>query len=295
MATLTLEPVDRGARCRLTEEQWAVAAALTDLAQLPVWARPLTALTDAEPTGAGPTDATADEAKAVQPVELDDALSEAIALRGTAILEIEVTAVAGDRGVLGVLWTDGTVGSALVRGVDVRRDGGTTASRPRPGVEVSAFGFPRLLDEVLRLVPEAPVTVEAGEADVPLEISVALARALREGNGPVVEALTADLELAEPPAIVDAVARTLDGSLVVTARSAGRADVSAGSWLRCDAGWVELARLPGDVVRHSPRTRADVGRTVLFDITGRVSTALSSARPAADDGDVATDDPEDQR
>lgn len=270
MAALAFAPLDQGTRIRLTEEQWAVASALTDLAALPPWVGP------AAGPPAGPAGAAEPE-----PVELDDALAEALTLRSTALLEIEVAATAGDRGVLGVLWTDGSVGSALVRGVDVRREP-PAASRPRPGIEVSAFPASRLLPEVQRLVPEATNSVGAVTADVPLELSVALGRALREGNGPVVRALTAELGLAEPPAVVDALARTMDGSLVITARSVGRHDVSAGSWLRCAAGWVELLRVPGDVVRHRPVTREDVDRTVLHDVAGRLGRALRAASP--DDG-----------
>ncbi len=278
MALLTLEPIDQGSRCRFTEDQWRVAVALADVGSLPGWAAPLD-LPDLRDDHAAP-----------QPVELSDALAEAVALRAGAVLEVEVSAVAGTRGVLALVRTDGVIASALVRGVEVRVQAGVTSTRLRPGVEVSAFPVARLLGEVMRLVPEAPVTVPAAEAVVPVELTVALGRALREGNGRVAQAILADLGLAEPPAVLDALVRTADGSLMLTTRSGGRADVSVGSWLRCAAGWVELAPAPEGTVRHTPRTRDEIARTLLFDVTGRFDAALraSGTRPDDGNGDEAT-------
>lgn len=339
MTTLTLERLDNGARCRFTEDQWSVAAALAGPEGLPEWARPLTDLqpadaeasstetsiteaptaqapeTEATPAGAEDADVPADDAKtpaddaetrsdadgsthdteaptesgaapgeAARPetVELDDALSEAVAMRSTAVIEIELRAVAGERGVLAMLWTDGRVGASLVRGVELRPQGGATASRLRPGVEVSAFGVDRLVDEAMRLVPPAENTVGATEAVVPKELSVALARALREGNGRVVDAIVADLGLESAPPVLDAVARSMDGSLTVVTRSVGSTRVSAGSWLRCDAGWVELAPAPQEMVRHTPRTGEQIAQTLLFDLAGRLDAALRGADGAAE-------------
>ncbi|WP_250445989.1 hypothetical protein, partial [Actinotalea sp. C106] len=206
-----------------------------------------------------------------------ETLQAAVALGGA--VEVELHGVAGDRGVLAVLRTDGVLGTAVVRGIDVLPQGAVTATRPRPGIEVSVFPVAAMLDEVLRLVPAAAET-DVADADVPVELSVALGRALREGRTQVVEALTADLGLEEPPAVVGSLARTLDGQLALTVRSHGSARTSLGTWLRCDAGWVEILPMPGDVLRHRVRTREDIGRTLLTELTGRVDRALTAAQEA---------------
>lgn len=257
-----MDRTDGVLRRRLAESEWAAVLGVSG-ASLPEWAAPLV-----------PPGGALVAADAVP----DDALREAVALEGA--VEVEVQAVAVRRGVLAVLRTDGVVGTAVVRGIDALPQGNATATRPRPGVEVSAFPVAALLDEVLRLVPDAPET-DVPDAVVPVELSVALGRALREGRTQVVEALTADLGLEEPPAVVDSLARTLDGQLTVTVRSHGTDRTSIGSWLRCDAGWVELTPVRGEMLRHRVRTREDIGRTLLSDLTGRVDRALAAAREAS--------------
>jgi hypothetical protein len=206
-------------------------------------------------------------------------------LRRTALVEVEVTAVAKDRGILAMLWTDGRVGSAIVRGVDVDLQGSAPASRRRPGIEVSAFPVGSFLDEVLRLVPPASNTIHAAEAVIPEEFTIALGQALRRGDARLIAAVCQDLEVEKPPAVVDSVVRTMDGQLTLTARSRGRDDVTVVSLLRCSAGWVELTRTADDEIRHTPRTTDDIGRTLLFDVTGRLDDALTLT-PAAGEGNT---------
>lgn len=263
METLTLRADDDGVlRVRLREADWAAVLGVSG-ATLPEWATPLV-----PPGGA----LVASEAVP------DDALRDAVGLAGA--VEVEVSAVAGERGVLALLRTDGVVGSAVVRGIEALPQGTATATRPRPGVEISAFPVGRLLDEVLRLVPPAPAT-DVADAVVPVELTVALGRAIREGRTEMVEAITADLGLEQPPAVVESLARTLDGQLSVTVRSAGTTRTSVGSWLRCDAGWVELTPARGEMLRHRVRTREQIGQTLLGDLTGRVDRALAAAREAS--------------
>lgn len=272
MTALTLDAVDGGLRARLTEDQWAsvAAAALAgdEVSALPDWARP--APSEQEPT---------------EPVELDEALAEAVHLRRTALVEVEVAASVGPRAVMAHLWTDGRVGAALVRGFDVRAQGDARATRRRPGVEVSAFTTSTLLDEVLRLVPPAaePGRDEVAEVTLPVELTIGFASALRRGDTRTVTAICADLGIERPPAIFESVVRTLDGSLVVSVRSRGSADVSALSWLHCDAGWVELLPTADERVRHVPRRRADLERLLLSDLTGRLDTALRAVAPPAEE------------
>lgn len=275
MTALTLDPVDGGLRARLTEGQWGAvaAAALTadEVSALPDWARPA---------------AGAEEAP--EPVELDEALAEAVHLRRTALVEVEVAASVGSRAVMAHLWSDGRVGAARVRGFDVRAQGDARATRRRPGVEVSAFASSTLLDEILRLVPPAaePGRDEVAEVTLPVELTIGFASALRRGDTRTVAAICADLGVERPPAVFESVVRTLDGSLVVSVRSRGTGHVSALSWLHCEAGWVELLPTADERVRHVPRRRADLERLLLSDLTGRLDTALRAvARPAQEPRD----------
>lgn len=268
MTILTLQAMNQGMRCRFTEAEWSAATAGAGHVELPGWAQPL------------------EGADRATDVELDEALSEAIALRGTAIVEVDLAAVGGGRGVLARLWSDGRVGSAVVRGVEVRSQGGTMATRARPGVEVSAFPVERLVDEAMRLVPEAAVTIDATEAIVPQEFTIALAAAVRVGDGRVVEAITGDLGLERVPPVIDAVTRTMDGSLTLTTRSSGRNDDSIGTWLRCSAGWVEIAPAPQGHVRHTPRTVNEIARMLVFDLAGRFDHVLRPPEEGPGDGDV---------
>lgn len=264
-----LEPLEGALRARLDEPDWRVVS--DGVADLPAWAQPL------------PADRAGERVEpAAEPEAVDPALRAAVGLRASALVEVEVAAAGGERAVLAVLWADARAGAALVRGVDVLPGGGPDAAVLRPGVEVSAFGVDRLLDEVLRLVPDAPVVVEATEAVVPEELTIALAQAIRTGDRSTVEALCAALGVPGPPAVVDAAVRGLSGNLTLTARSRGRDDVSAGTWLRCDAGWVELARTADGMIRHTPRTRDDIGRRLLSDLTGRMAAALRTAGAAQD-------------
>ncbi|QGQ18390.1 hypothetical protein GC089_02875 [Cellulomonas sp. JZ18] len=267
--TAALQPLDGALRARLDEPDWRVVS--DGVPDLPTWSRPL------------PTTRAGDAAEPVEePGAVDPALRAAVGLRASALVEVEVAAAGGERAVLAVLWADAHAGAALARGVDVVPRGGPDAAVLRPGVEVSAFDVDRLLDEVLRLVPDAPVVVPAAEAVVPEELTIGLAQAIRTGDRSTVEALCAALGVPEPPAVVDAAVRSLSGNLTLTARSRGRDDVSAGTWLRCDAGWVELVRTGDGMVRHTPRTREGIARRLLSDLTGRMAAALRTAGAGTD-------------
>ncbi|AEE47358.1 hypothetical protein [Cellulomonas fimi] len=263
--TAALHPLDGALRARLDEQDWA--AARHDVEGLPAWAQVLPTTREGEPV---------DLALAAD-AEVDAEVRAAVTLGASALVEVEVAAAGTERAVLAVAWTDGQACASLVRGVDVTPGAGAQGAVLRPGVEVSAFGVDALLDEVLRLLPDAPVLVEAAEAVVPEELTVALAQAIRTGDRSTVDALCAALGVPEPPPVVDAAVRGLSGTLTLSARSRGRDDVSVGTWLRCDAGWVELARTADGMIRHTPRSRDDIARVLLSDLTGRLSAALRAA------------------
>ncbi|VTR76767.1 hypothetical protein [Cellulomonas hominis] len=267
--TAALAPVDGALRARLGEREWALVS--TGVDALPGWADVLPVDRDGsvvEP----PEDGAADH--------VDPVLRGAVQAGGAALVAIEVAAVAAERAVLAVLRADARAGSGLARGVDVVPAAGLAGTTPRPGVEVSVFPVGRLVDEVLRHVPPAPVRTRAAAATVPEELTVALARALRTGDRATVDALCAELGTEGPPAVVDSAVRSADGSLLVTVRSLGRTDVSMLSLLRCDAGWVELTRTLDERVAHTPRSRADIRTALLHDLAGRFTSAADAEAPA---------------
>jgi hypothetical protein len=267
--TATLAPLDGGLRAPLRERDWAVASA--GVPGLPGWAGALPVDRDGsavEPGGAGGPD------------PVDPELRAAVEGANAALVTVEVATAAGERALLAVLWSDAEAGSGLARGVDVVPGAALAGTTPRPGVEVSAFPTSRLVDEVLRHVPAAPVRVAAAPATVPEELTIALAQAIRTGDTTTVDALCTELGTDGPPAVVEAAARGTDGSLVVSVASRGRTDVSTLSLLRTDAGWVELTRTADGQVAHTPRSREDVRAALLYDLTGRFAAAAASGGAA---------------
>lgn len=264
-----LAPLDGALRARLEEREWAAAGA--GVPGLPGWAGVLPVDRDGSPVPPPAPPA----AGAAAPEGVDPVLRAAVEGGAAALVAVEVAAAAGDRALLAVLWSDAEAGSGLARGLDVVPGAGL-AGTPRPGVEVSAFPVSRLVDEVLRHVPDAPARVAAAPATVPEELTVALARAIRTGDTATVDALCAELGTDGPPAVVEAAVRGTDGSLVVSVASRGRADVSTLSLLRTDAGWVELTRTADGHVVHTPRSREDVRTALRYDLTGRFTTATTT-------------------
>ncbi|TKR24399.1 hypothetical protein FA014_06365 [Cellulomonas hominis] len=266
--TAVLAPVDGAFRARLGEQDWAAAS--EGVPGLPGWAGVLAV--DRDGSAAAPPPA-ADAARS--PADVDPVLRAAVEGGAAALVAVEVAVAAGERALLAVLWSDTDAGSGLARGVDVVPGGGLAGTTPRPGVEVSAFPTSQLVDEVLRHVPAAPVRVVAAPATVPEELTIALAQAIRTGDTTTVDALCAELGAGGPPAVVEAAVRGTDGSLVVSVASRGRTDVSTLSLLRTDAGWVELTRTADGQVVHTSRSREDVRAALLYDLTGRFTTATT--------------------
>lgn len=272
---------------RLRESQWRTVLAAAGSPAVPAWAEPMTppeevlAAADAPLVDESPADEGGGTGpslvKEVDAVDVDPALIEAAWMREVALVEIEVSMTAGNRGLEALVWATATTGSSMVRGLDLARSDGATAYRLRPGIEVNAFSTGSLLDEVLRLVPPAPVSTPAPAVTIPEELTITLASAIRDGNALLLDAICRDLRVTEPPALAMAIAGSVDGSLTLTVRSAGRTDVSVLSLLRCSAGWVELTRTRDDQVRHQPQTPADIIRMLLFDVTGRMDAALRAS------------------
>lgn len=267
--TPVLAPLDGALRARLDEREWAAASA--GVPGLPGWAGVLPVDRDGSVVSPPPPP----PAGTAAPEGVDPVLRAAVEGGAAALVVVEVAAAASERALLAVLRSDTEAGSGLARGVDVVPGAGLAGTTPRPGVEVSAFPVSRLVDEVLRHVPDAPVRVPAAPATVPEELTIALAQAIRTGDTATVDALCAELGADGPPAVVGAAVRGTDGSLVVSVASHGRTDVSALSLLRTDAGWVELTRTADGHVVHTPRSREDVRTALLHDLTGRLAAATA--------------------
>lgn len=267
--TPVLAPVDGALRARLDERAWARASA--GVPDLPGWAGVVPV--DRDGSAVAPPPLPADDAAA--PEGVDPVLRAAVGGGEGARVAVEVAAAAGERALLAVLWSDAEAGSGLARGVDVVPGAGLAGTTPRPGVEVSVFPASRLVDEVLRHVPDAPVRVAAAPATVPEELTIALAQAIRTGDTATVDALCAELGTDGPPAVVESAVRGTDGSLVVSVASRSCAEVSTLSLLRTDAGWVELARTADGHVAHTPRSREDVRAALLHEVTGRFAAAAA--------------------
>jgi hypothetical protein len=289
----SLEPLDGALRARLREQEWAEASA--GVRGLPGWAAVLPVNRDGTPVTPPAAEAVAEpdpdatpvrgvpavdptvDAPGPAPAGVDPVLRAAVEGGGAAVVTVEVAAAAGERALLAVLWSDAQAGSSIARGVDVVPGAGLAGTTPRPGVEVSAFPVERLVDEILRHVPEAPVRVSTVPATVPEELTIALAQALRTGDTTTVDTLAAELGSDGPPAVVEAAVRTMDGNLVVSVGSRGRPDVSTMSLLRCDAGWVELTRTADAQIVHTPRTAEEIRAALVYDLTGRFTTAAEGA------------------
>lgn len=268
---LSLVPEDGALRAHLTEDEWArvLTAARADLVEddkhpgMPPWA---------EPARPAPSSVGDDD--------LDAALTEAALLRAPA-LEIELATSQGERGLLGVIRSDLTSASAVVRRIMTTPGGGPEATSLTEGIEVSAFPLDRLMDEVMRLVPDPGEVIPVAAAAIPMELSVSLGAALRGGDREMVEAVCADLGIGEPPEIIRSLVHSLAGSCAVSVRGVGAGPVSVGSWMLADCGWVEVTVDDEDIVHHRVISRRDLRTRILDAAAGRVDAAL---RQAADDG-----------
>ena len=244
-------------RARLEEGEWAALAA-DSTAPLPDWAAPLPEVSP-------------------DPSPADALLGEALALRAAPALVVDVATSAGEIGLLAEVTTDLSGVVTLVRRLAVT-PGAPDATRRLGGVEVGATGASHLAAEIVRLLPDAPDTGGRHEVEVPEELTVALGRAMRTGDATTVEAVCADQGWSEVPAVLHAVVHGLRGSAVVTVRSPGRGPLAA-EWLLTETGWVELVLTDRATVRHVPRSRADIARTLTSALTRAASAALAQAGP----------------
>lgn len=273
--TTVLVADGRAVRAHLDEEAWARAVVSAGTPPLPGWASPRPD-DGGRPTGAG----DAPEAE-------DGDVAETLAVRGRSVLLVEVATTSGAAGVLGELATDLTTVSGVVRRLTVSAGAGPAGARALTGVEVSATTADHVVDEVLRLLPAVPEPGSLVEAEVDEELTVALGRALRTGDAPTVDAVCEDQGWPDVPEVLRALVQELVGSATVTVRRHGAGPV-VGRWMLTRRGWVELVPTPRRTVRHVPRTRDDIARSLVTALAGAASAVLAdaarAARTAGEDG-----------
>lgn len=251
----------RALRRRLDEGAWATAVAAAELSDLPTWATP-----QAPASGA-------DEGR-------EPPLVDGLRLRERSVLAVDVATTARGMGVLAALVTDLTAVVGVVRRLAVPEGAGLSGTRALPGVEVDVTTIDHVVDEVLRLLPPAADDGGLVEAELPEEHTVALGRAVRTGDTATVEAICADEGWASPPGVLVALVHELVGTAVVTVRRHGTGPL-VGEWLLTRRGWVELVRTPRATVRHVPRSREDIARTLVTALTGASTAVLAQADAAA--------------
>lgn len=278
----TLAPEGGALRTRLTEGRWAAAVATVVGRPLPGWAAPNLPASD--------PDTVASEPGPVQPDEDSDLpdLADALALRSRAALVVDVATTAGPGGVLAELTTDLTTVVSVARRVRVP-DGPSPGLRLVHGVEVSVAPVDRLLAEVLHLFPPVPAPERLEEVEVPEELTVSLARALRTGDRRTVDAVCEDQGWGAVPEVLRALVQELLGSATVTVRRPGAGPV-LGRWMLTRPGWVELVRTRSETVRHVPRDRDDIARTLVTAIGGAVSAVVADIATATHPADPSTGD-----
>lgn len=246
---------DSGAlRSHLEESDWGAVVLAAQHPPLPEWAAP-----QEEPAAAA--------------LDVADALREALGLRRRAVVVVEVASHDGGLGVLAELVTDlgGVLG--LVRRLAVAAGGGPSGARALHGVEVGVTTCEHLADEVVRLLPPVPGSVDLAEVEMPEEYTVAFARALRTGDARTVDVVCSDLGWGVPPPVMLAVVQGLRGSAVVTIRTARTAPVAA-QWLLTGSGWVELVRTPQATVRHIPRRVEEIRASLVSALAAAFGAAL---------------------
>ncbi len=250
-----LTPLDGALRVRLDETDWAGLVPSTD-ASAESMLRPLPGATSASSAG------------------YDGALRESAALAlGPAGLHLDVVTARGDRGLIGVIGSDGRTAAAATR-VVATPPGGRAV--PVPGVEVSGFAAERLVDELLRLVPPDGVTVPLADGEpsvvsVPEHLAITVSRALRSGDEALAALVARECGYPEVPDLLRAASERVRASATVTLAVAGSTRVEVHSWLQCRVGWLDL-RVGGGTCT----TRVVDREGIRQDLTHAVAGALDA-------------------
>lgn len=244
MTTHTLTEQGGALRLKLTESDWlAVGGGLRDLTLPSILLPSVETVADyAAKAGVDPVSRAAFDA-------LDPAVKEALRMQETALLRADVQISVRGAGMVGVFWTDGRSCASLVRRITTTPDG----IIPGSGVLLSVFRLSNFVEEILRHVPFPAEQPDVAPATVAEDVALALGSALREGRSDIAAVIAERAGLSSPPAVVASLARGMVGDLVITI-SGPRGVGGIRLWL-CDAGWVEMRRLPSEEIEHVPTSR----------------------------------------
>ena len=259
---------DTGAmRVRLDEADWCAAYAGAGSPGFDGWATPRTLSGTTAVTGPPP----------------EERFVDLLRVRDRAPVVVTSATTSGASGVLAELATDLTSCVCVARRLAVP----TTAGEPTralEGVEVSGVPVGRLVDEVLRTLPPVPAPSPLAAADLPEELTAAFGLALRRGDARTVDAVCADRGWSAVPEVLLALVHERVGSATVTVHRHGASPV-VGHWQLTRRGWVELVPVPSGVVRHVPRSREDIGRSLVAALATTTDAVLRDADRAADEGE----------
>lgn len=145
-----------------------------------------------------------------------------------------------------------------------------------PGVELSVFTADVLVEELLRLLPEARDAWRSTEPLVlPAEDALTLVRAVKQGDERLLRTTLEVLGLPEVPPLIPHLVQPLgDASVVLTRTEGGTRHLRL---LLTERGWLRLSLAPDTGLTHTPTTT----REVAVALTTSLATAL---RPPDPDG-----------
>lgn len=181
-------------------------------------------------------------------------------------------------------------GSGLVGGFAVRPEAVVSLTRvvggaggrmgAVPGVELSAYTPDVLVEELLRLLPEASDRWRSREPLVlPPEDARTLVRAVRTGDRALLAATLELLGLEEVPPLVEQLLEPRGDATVVMTRDDGGTRYLR--LLLTDRGWLRLALEPGRGLVHAPWSVAEVAET----LTTTLAVALRPRDVAEPEGE----------
>lgn len=256
-----LTSLEGGLRVRLSEDQWRGLHGVADLPGDREGAlAPLPALV---------------EGVLVQ--EFDGALVSAARLAlGAGLIHLDVTTMAGDRGLVASLGSDGESAAGAVR-VLVASDAGTAPATLVPGVEVSAVHADGLVGEVMRLFPpdsSLETSVAASPVTLPQELALVLAKAVRGDDARLSREVAAQCGWLEVPEVLVSLAEGVRANAALALRVYGSESLVLRRWLQCDLGWVSVA-MGGGQVTHTLCTRHEIVADIVYVLTGAFEFALA--------------------
>lgn len=256
--TATLAPTIDGLRAHLDEPAWAALVAAAG--------------TTGAAAGALAPLAEADDTRA------DEPLVAAVRLAlGQAPIVLDLQTGSEGRGLLAQVGCDAETVGLAVRALLPADDG--SGPLVVPGIEVGANQTCNVVAELMRLFPAGGATRidDAAPATLPHELSLALNRALRDGDGALARHISEQAGWPEPPDVLAALARGATASATMTIRVAGSPTTVVQQWLLCDAGWV-LLTVHGSLVTHTTQSRDEVAASLVRLIAGAFATMQAADR-----------------